>query len=470
MSFKDPLRVSLNGDVAKAAPHVRTARTLAHGLLTLNGASGASTGRREIITPDGTRVEVMQRGNDVSAKITAGGRLIEEVISVYFSSADGLRVVDLGRKSETQHITGLEDYEVDGVSIDGRYVYMTGGGITVRVDRVDLSAFGHAYEVDTASGAPEPIGTAIVTNMDVSPDGTRAVARFDQTIASGGGVLDGLGGLLVINAETLEPVRPAIRMSYYREAALAWDPNSERFFAGASLGTDPGDVASLTVTTVTTDFIAQYSREGVLINAKQVATWGFTPNAGFARSVTALAVNPAGTRLYAWIETTFLDPAVPGGKLVAYDITDDAWPQVAELVFNSSPPALVAHPELLINYGGTRCAIWFNGHTDGISVAEVDLTDDNLTLIHRTYDPRYTMGSPANLAEPAHNLRVGPRSRLGQPPDNRRFFYSKHANMLHGYRNFDVDPTYELDLTQYDPKTRYALAITAARVYERNEK
>jgi hypothetical protein len=290
----------------------------------------------------------------------------------------------------------------------------------------------------------------------MSPAGDRLLVAFDRTLhATLGSSLDGLGGFLLVDATTLAAVRPAIRMGYRRALCAAWRDDGERFYLGASLGTDPGDVASSAVATSDADYIAAFDRDGVLLQTLPVHTWSTSPDTSYSRTVRALASQ--GDRLVAlrWEE------AVAEGndtRLLVYDCANGL-----SLLAEVEVPGQAGN--LQLNHGGSRAALYFPATGE---VAEYDLTGDDPSLIARTAGFATDADLGGFLGEWVQPLlQNGPRSRLGREPDRRRYFLARAGlgdAQLRAYRAFSDDPVYTLPLDTLNVGQRYRLISAGPRM------
>lgn len=379
---------------------------------------------------------------------------MEEIIYAYMTSAAGLRVVDLGSKQVVLTVSGLAEYEVDDVTPDGQLVYLTGLYSPVRLDLASFSAFGYIYSVPALKLNGDVVTGNCQTNaLRLSPALDRALIAFGTTYdPNTSQAIDGLGGFILADAETLAPLRSPLRMSY-RPQAMAWSPDGERFFLGVSRATDPAGTPSLSVTTSTTDYIAVFDRNGVLLGTRLMASWGFTPDAGFARLVRALAVTPDGERLLAVVA-----PAVGSGepyRLYALDATDPTLPVVDSLALGTT----IANDVRVLEPGyGGKVALQFSADTIG------EFSVSPLAEQHRTTSAAFTTAVASGPQEAGlRAIRNGPKSLVGAPPDDRQFVLDIDSGTLRGYRGFDNDAVYELDLSAFTVNKRFALAVTGVR-------
>lgn len=457
--YAGPVRLRLNGPDAR--DHVDRGRKLLGELETRPEVSSLT--KR---LADGTVLTAARQGGQRQIAINTppkeggGGEAIEEIIYCYISSPDGLRIFDLGRKAHVRTLSGLDDYKVAEASRNGKVVYMT-GGISVRVNLSDDTAFGYGYTVDVAGSSP-PDGLAYIDGLRLSPSGDRLLAQFALTTDPEGLVLEGIPGVILIDEETLEPLRPAIRMSR-RDTQAIWAPQGDRFCINVSIATDAGDVSNPGVYTSTADYLAVFDADGTLLGTRQLSTWSFTPDAGFSSLIKAVGLS--GTHAFVAYEEDF----IAGYKLSMIDYRDAALPIVATVT-------LPVHPSqrprcICVSYGGAKIAVWYaEGGGNDARVLEYAISESSMALIHDTGDPSFTTGAWSGGAT-EHSLdyiiRRGPRSQFSQPPDPRRWFLLEQAAVsLHAYRAFDQEPVYDFDFLEMSVGDRYALASAGSRRFE----
>lgn len=375
---------------------------------------------------------------------------VEETILAYFSSTSGLRIFDLGTKKLVKTITGLHSFDVDNASDDGAIVHMTGGGLAVRVNLPELSAFSATYTVAAAPiDLPQYPGRAMVNGGLISPDQTLFLINFEVTANITTGVtVDGLGGHVLANATTLVAVRSAIRMTFrqVRAETTVWAPDSERFFIATSLNTDPGDIPSEDVATSDKDYLSTFDRNGVLLNSLLIKTWNITPSTAFNRSIRAIAINPQGTRLYLSVRNVSGDPGSASDSFLKVLNIEDPVP-----VLMASIAVTGYATELRVNRAGTRL---FSVMSTG-TVKEYDIENDANTLTYTATNNRF----PSNVVG-GGNIKNGLQSKVGAPDDSRQFYLTKNVTYpatLFAWRGFDKPHRYDFDISSYTVRERYAL-------------
>lgn len=507
MAYHDPMRIALSGDKAQAQKHVRTARVAALGLMQMNAESGLTVGRRQLKLADGTQINVVQAGHDVSATIEAGAeKLVVEVISIFTSAEDGLHIFDMSRKEESDHITGVGNFVLSCVNVRGTVVWMTGRpgaptGEVFRLLRADLTtfdAFHVGYVVQTYEDDVTFVDGFALDFVALLPDANRrfGLLSFDKSSELSGALVEGIGGVLLIDMETLEAVRPAYRNTY--EPSLAWSANGETFYIGSTHNADPGQISGygsvpawLAATSESTnDYINVYNIDGDLIQSMHVAVWGSDPgvfpDAGFHRTIRGLHVTPTGDRLFAAVEGfNFGGVFVANGgnrELRSYTIADDGTiSHQTTLNLNGvlGSSLTTVSPEIISSRDGSR--LWMllsgDGPTEG-RVLEFDISDGGISLL-RDISRQMFYGVAWQYINRV--FKLGPDSRIGQRPDNRLYLLSRYPDQytLYALRDIeegmdagaedpDVPQPYSLDLSEYDIDNNFALAIRSVRIYTRN--
>lgn len=386
----------------------------------------------------------------------------EEMIRVYIGSSGGLRIVDLGTKELLATITGLEAFEVDGVDRTGRVVLMSTSQyqLAARVDLATMEAFGAQFAAPTDD---EPTAVALQLRGYPSPDGTRVLYAFEASgVDAGGGaygIVEGLGGHVLADAESLAALRPAIRMTgYLALRAACWAPDSQRFFLSATR-TDDAAYDGAVLSEPFTSYLATFDRDGVLQGTLALGTVDLPSNEStFRVGLWQLVAHPDGTRLYAVVENISLAGVdlVFEFFLVAIDITEALPVEVARV-----PLPEGTHPEeIAVLPGGQKLAARW-----GDTVRTFDLVDDALASLASVTEAR--LGTTAERPfESEVAFQRGPLSRLGRPPDPRAFFLSKTGagHALLAYRGGFDEPVYTLPLDALNVFERYRLISAGPRV------
>lgn len=462
MTYLDPMRIVLSGDKARAQKHVRAARVLAYALTRANGASGATAGKKQLRMGDGTVIEVEQAGLEMHAKIHApppGG--VVEVVGCFIRSAEGLRLLNFETKDTLKVFGGLEAFEADDADSTARYVYLTGGALAVRADTKEVTAFGTAYTVAVVGGGT---GRAWPRRARLSPDQDYLAIAFDQTTdPDTSAVLDAIGGMLIVDAETLTPVRPAIRMGF-RPFAFAWakgeDDDPDRLFLGTSLNVDAGDSPSGSVATSIHDYVSEFDADGNLIGSLLIHTWALTPNAGFFRTIDYLLANKTGTRLYALVA----DEVLTGNasRVFVIDIEDGG--MATETIIDLD----IRGFSLELSHDGSK--LFIHGETvpggDPV-IQEYDLSEPTPELAYSAENAEFA----ANTQTPSlggirlRPLQRGVESRVGAAPDPNKFLFSTNPqDTIRAYSKFDDDePRFEYDISDLDVGDRYVLVNIGTR-------
>jgi hypothetical protein len=408
------------------------------------------------------RRAALPSGETVEAKFIAGSPRVvygkterhggtEEIIYAYLGSPGGLRLFDLGLRNLVRTVTGLEPYEVDGVSVTGKIVYMS-STIAVRVDLTDNSAFGYSYPVKALTLADDIIDAlAAVEGMQLSPDGKALLVAYDETYTPPGSIVDGLGGYILADAETLAPLHTAYRMSF-RPMVSCWAPDG-RFFIATTKNTDDGDVPTLDTTTSTSDYVSAFDADGTLLASREIYAWPVTPSTGFSRTIHAMAADIDRKRLFVLSKRTH-DSA--DTTLHVVNIDDDALPIVANV-----DVAGTSH-DMQVSSGGKRLTLLHPGS----EVSEYDITGTTPTLVARTSDPAFAGNPVSGLNSWGTDLlQLGVKSRFGQPPDKRRFLLDNGgvSATLYAFNAFADPPVFSYDFGGLAVRNRYRLANVGAR-------
>ena len=469
---------------AHASPALRdVAKKLIGEMKNQQRLSGVSTQVRRLTMPDGSGVVARLVNGEPQVQFYPPGALpegeLEEIIYLYISSAGGLRIFDLGTKTLVKTVTGLHPYEVDSVSEDGKIVHMTSGngGAVVRVDVSELTAFGFfnypAYWWDTTLDPDNySLGLSLPAESKASPDGTQLLISYDRVgLVSGPSFLtkEALGGFELADATTLVPLRPSIRMSAGPQVS-AWAPDSQRFYLSTKATVDgngfpPAPPNDLSL--VRSDYVSVFSRAGALLGSRQVGTFTSDPLDGQYTLTEWLEPRPDNTRLYVAAVTEVFEPLGPGVRFTTLDTTDNTLPIVSAVhipgIGRSSCQSSLSHSgkTLMTAAGGVTPAI--------IETIVKDGEDDTMELVAVHESPNFATTAANSGGDGEFTYRVlqkGPKSRVGQPPDNRWFFLTKNGSTpatLFAYRDFANDPVYQLDLSAYAVHKRYALASVGVR-------
>jgi hypothetical protein len=370
-----------------------------------------------------------------------------ELVYLFITSPDGLRIYDLGSKTLVTTVAGLAAYEVDAVDKIGKVVWMTGSNIIVRVDLSDTSAFGYNYPVNgiTIDDEVTP-GFAGVVAAYLSPDQTRLLVAFDTTYDMDGPI-DGLGGYVLADAETLAPVRAALRMTF-RPQCACWGPDG-KFYLATTLNADPGDAPSVGVADSPLDYVSQFTADGVLLGSRSLYDFGFSPGTAFGRTIRALAAS--AERVYVWHR----EGATAPYSLTVLDATDPALPILSTM----EAPAYDCRNLLLARDGVTLAAL-HDGRVSEFNVAGAPFLLHTVVTSNAGGDP---VAGPLNGSATAL-LQVGVESRLGAPADWRRYLLNNAGStgVVYAYGSFADDPIFEYDLDALDVGDRYRLANVGA--------
>ena len=477
--YDDWTHVHVNGDRALAAPYLPYARKMLGYVQEQRASNGVQTQELNRVLKDGTRITASFAGNIPRIEITPANPKapMEEVIYLYVSATDGLRIYDLGTRTLVKHVTGLGAYLLHDVNAAGNVAWLAYdlGVSTASMARVDitaLSAFGVTYTVKTPAPDEDdpPIdGVASESNdATLSPDEKVLLMHFGGSATTGGILQEGVGGVLVLDPTTLLMRRPPIRMTF-EPAPLAWAPDSSRFYVGCSRNDDVGDLPATArlqdLTESTNDYVAVFDADGVLLGSRQLATWLDPPGAGFSRMVKGIVAS--NERVYVSVDGVIgFTGDLP--TLYVLDATDSTLPVVTSLSL-SSITTIEAPPNLCLSRDGKTLTLSYPER-----VVELDVAGDALAIRYVAEHAQLHTWAPGR--EPAYDeLQLGPLSRFGGQPDNRRFFYNidTDVNVVRAYATFELggdgDPSkrYELDLRAVSPdvtfKRTYRLASVGLR-------
>jgi hypothetical protein len=262
--------------------------------------------------------------------------------------------------------------------------------------------------------------------------------------------------------------RPPIRMTF-EPAPMAWAPDSSRFYLGCSRNDDVGDVPTTArlqaLTESPNEYVAVFDADGVLLGSRQLTTWLDPPDAGFARMVKGIVAN--AERVYVSVDGVLgFTGMLP--MLYVLDATDDTLP-----ILGSMPLGTItvdeAPPNLCLARDGKTLTLSYADR-----VAELDVSSDDPAIRYVAEHADFHTWAPGR--DPAYDeLQLGPLSRFGGQPDNRRFFYNidTDVNVVRGYGTLELgdddNPAerYELDLRAASPgvtfKKTYRLASVGLR-------
>jgi hypothetical protein len=305
--------------------------------------------------------------------------------------------------------------------------------------------------------------------ISLSPDGKLALVHFGGSMTTGGVVREGVGGVLLVDAETLAPLREPIRMTF-KPAPVAWAPDSSRFYVACSqpddVGDAPTDARLQALTESEQDYIAAFSADGVLIGAVSIASWTFTPDSGWSRLVRSIAAS--NDRVYIGVAPDLGDPQPP--RLLA--LNSDTLAVEDSLPLGAASAA--APTTICVARGGSTVTLAYSDR-----VAEVAVADGGaLSLSFVSQHTDFTTYAPIR-ADATAVLQLGPESRAGVPADNRRFHYNHDTDIrvVRGYRDVSLDdagdpqPEYVLDLNEASSghvfKTDFCLAVVGTRRAQR---
>jgi hypothetical protein len=426
MTYLDPLRLALSGDKARALQHVRTARAVAFGLINLNAEGGAIVGRREVQLSDGTNIEIVQAGLDVTAHIDSPEYVPGEEITIAFVAVNGttppkLLLVDVDREKIDKSITGLGSLiSVVAHPKDRRFVFVVNTlSQIIKVDLADVTAIGATY-------ADTPF-----TDMFVSEDGERLYARYRAT----GNPLSGgvYGGVLIIATSDLSLIAQQPNMLWaaatYRGAEHPG--NSELLYLpvygdgdldGAPDSLHPGD------SSYNAEAVEVYNRTGgAPLLGDTLHEYYIASSRGFRE----LTIDSAGERAYVCGSRS--DTFVEGGgsldlsTLVVYDVEAGTLTRLFDMFVG-------------VQLTGCVCV-----SRDNSRVFVKNAGDADTRVLERTtlgYNERTPFPCRASSAtENFDNRAIQNGPKLGKRPDNRVFFLSNASRTLWVFEPHASTPT-----------------------------
>ena len=252
----------LKGDTADRPDLLDLGKKLLGYLDNQRTLSGVPTMGVQTTLPDGSVVWARWLGNLPEIMVKEGSGGAEDVLYLFITSDAGLLIYDMAKQVKIATITGLNHYEVDAVASDGKTVFLTGGlydksghaayrGFGVRADLTAMEAVTTSglYVMDSARrGAYLPFslswyeyelvdGYPMITGAQLSPDNQTLLWHFGAERDADGLILNGIGGYVVADAETLAQKRTGIR-THGQPSAAAWAPDSEHFFITSCFNTE----------------------------------------------------------------------------------------------------------------------------------------------------------------------------------------------------------------------------------------
>lgn len=502
------LRIRFKGDPSLAREYIGEARKYVGLLKEQMAFQDLPTGVQQRTNADNVVFRSLVVGNEhiVEIDVTRATGWVEvDDVWVYVSSEDGLRVFDMAVGTQILHFTGLGDYEVDGVTPNGAFVFMSNSQ-AVRVDVDAVSAYGRTYPitelVQDGYSDPDPQtkcavwvyvdGRAMPNEGKLSPDGTRVLWSFSTTKEPSPSTttISGIGGFILADAEsdTIEPLRDPIRMYHRPYGVSVWAPDSQRFYIASSLANDASLVEMVeeslcytapegeepqiiniaeynTITASPNAYVAAFDRDGTLVGATDVYTYVDTAEtgadgAGFRRQVQALAVSPDGAYVFAVVGRENAHPSGTGIDLRVVDTSSmSVLHEVQITEYNGFAHSAVADSSHVYVYLGDSSVVRVNWNPD-FGFGEVDAYEvDNFVT------STDTIGASGEGYAYTNFLRLGPRGarnkmlRMTSPAET-LFFYAKNSDTdgtLFGYGNLSNADKYRFDISSYIPNDRYAL-------------
>lgn len=336
MAYLDPMRFALSGDPVRARQHVRTARVAALGLVQLNAEGGVESGRRRLNLADGTVIEVVHAGQQVSAAIRAPGgqppvevtiafvsALVDTVPKIYIADVDAQRVV------QTLTFNTLAGSPIAALVAHpkGRWLYaLFGFDLLVKIDLLH----------NTATGLSLGITPSFIVDMFCSPDGARLHLRYAATGIPGGDYF--YGGVLTLSSDdfSLLAQHPATLFSNRQYRGCVHPKRPELLylpaFGDADDDEDPHTGDSDPDAVPESVRVYDYSG-GPTVHADKV--WDYYVPSSFG--LAELTIDKQGAHAYLVSTRAASFPpsggaAVPVPTLFVYDVTDGALVRSADLL------------------------------------------------------------------------------------------------------------------------------------------
>lgn len=418
MTYLDPMRFALSGDQARAQQHVRTARNVAYQLVKLNSEGGALSGRRRLNLADGTTIEVVHAGNDVSAKIDAptGGKVRAATVAyvAVLDSTPRVLIVDVDTQEVLENITGLGNVVSLAAHPNDKFLFaLNNNGQIIRVDLTNITAIGVTY-----SGTP-------FTDMFMSNDYQRLYARFAATGTPGAGGT--YGGVLVFDTAELALVGTFPNALWSSRTYRGDDhPALDELLYLPVFG--DGDLDGNPVT----------GNNGPNYAPEAVEVWNRLTNTAVAgdtfhpyqiasgRGLRELVINRAGTRAFACSSRARTNVVTPVSTLVVYDVTDGALIRVSDHFVDSDLTGCVA--------------VSSDGNTVYVAEADSNLAR-TLVLDNGAWaeGPAFPCRADAVPEGPTSRMILsGPRD--AQLPDKRVFFLSYASRSLWAFKPGTTEP------------------------------
>lgn len=415
MTYLDPLRLALSGDKARALQHVRAARAVAFGLINLNSEGGVAVGRRRVRLGDGTNIEIVQAGLDVTAHIDSPEYVPGEEITIAFVAVNGttppkLLLVDVDREKIDKSITGLGSLvSVVAHPKDRRFVFaLNTASQIIKVDLTNTTAIGVTFP-----GTP-------FTDMFVSHDGLRLYARYRAT----GNPLSGgvYGGVLIVSTVDLSLIEQQPSMLWaaatYRgaehpvEDELLYLPvYGDGDLDGAPDSLHPGD------SNYYAEAVEVYNRNGgAPLLGDTLHEYYIASGRGFRE----LTIDSAGERAY--VCGTRNDTFVEGGGMAELSTL---------VIYDVEGGTLTRLYDMLVGVQLTGCVCVSR---DKSRVFVKNAGDADTRVLERT-DTGYNERTPfpcrgSAVTENFDNRAIQNGPALGARPDNRVFFLSNASQTL----------------------------------------
>lgn len=451
MTYLDPMRVALSGDVARAQQHVREARAVAYSVIKLNSEGGASVGRRVVHRPDGTTITIVQAGLDVSAQINSPELIPGPDTTLAFVAINGtappkVAVVDVDAQQIVKNITGLGAIVAMHAHPKkrGLIFLLNGDNQLIKLTLSPLEAFAIQYDPEVP-----------FEDMMISPNGERLYLRYRAVatpMPSGT-----LGGVVRADTEPFAHVETypdnLFGSADYHVAEHPTEPEKLYMvtFNDGDLDGDPwtfvpNDGLHFPEAVEVWDRVVQGPAP---IAANLLRTWYLASSSGFR----SLIFSEDGSRLYVCSnrDGQFIEPTVAVEFLpaiIAYDTEGGALTRIADFLVQED---IRTTGDIAVSRDGSRIFV-------------MNRDDLNARVVERDENDNFTV-LPAFPCRPAEvvallgqrALLLGPG--LGAKPDNRIFFLSRGSKSLWVFQPTATTPSKKITFEE-DP---FTFTLTRAR-------
>jgi DNA-binding beta-propeller fold protein YncE len=446
MAYLDPMRFALSGDPARAQLHVRTARVAALGLIQLNGEAGVTVGRRQLNLPDGTKINIVQAGMDVSASIEAPGAPETTVTTLAYVAMAGasprIYIVDVELQKVVKNISGLGN--ISGITAHPTDQFLYAINLANQLIRVDLKAV-------TAVGIN--VG-AQIADVFISEDGSLLHVRvLAEGIPGAGGFY---GALWTFDAKTLDIVSTLPNMLFSNRTYYgAAHPKFPHLLYLPVFGDGDGDGDPITNDHSNANYCPEAIEVYDYTSGTHVAGDTFHEfYVASARGPKAFAFLPDGSRGFA--VSTRPDNYVGGGG--------SSVPVSTVIEYATEGGTLVRGAEY---YVGVELSAGIATSRDGQRVFVADHTSENARVLVRDGDiyvfdqafPRCPATADAGAL--GRSIQLGPKAA---DPDNRMFFLNTTTASLWAFNAAASTPDKKVTLPGPETPQMFALKRATRRI------